>query len=132
MGASVPTYAYHCDDCGLDFEKILPISRYDEKQDCPDCGAGPAKKMVTRPNFILKGDGWAGKNNRIAGQMRKKNQRLDAKQRERSRSGSGGVRLAPNVEGERVESWSEASKLAKSKGKDTSGYDRLAAKEKKA
>ena len=127
----MPTYSYRCDDCELDFDKILPISRYDEPQDCPDCGAGPAKKMVTRPNFILKGDGWAGKNNRIAGQMRKKNQRLDAKQRERSRSSSGGVTLAPNVEGERVESWSDASKLAKSKGKDTSGYDRLAAKEKK-
>ena len=87
--------------------------------------------MVTKPNFILRGDGWAGKNNRIAGQMRRKNQRLDAKQRERRKDGSGGVTLAPNVGGERVDSWSEASKLAKSKGKDTSGYDRLAAKEKK-
>lgn len=127
----MPTYSYHCDDCGINFDKILPISRYDEPQQCPDCGAGPVKKMVTRPNFILRGDGWAGKNNRIAGQMRKKNQRLDAKQRERRKDGSGGVTLAPNVGGERVESWSEASKLAKSKGKDTSGYDRLAAKEKK-
>jgi len=127
----VPTYSYHCDACELDFDKILPISRYDEPQDCPDCNEGPARKMVTATNFILRGDGWAGKNNRIAGQMRKKNQRLDAKQAERRKDGSGGVTLAPNVEGERVGSWSEASKLAKSKGKDTSGYDKLAAKEKK-
>lgn len=127
----MPTYSYHCDDCGLDFDKILPISLYNEPQNCPDCNEGPARKMVTATNFILRGDGWAGKNNRIAGQMRKKNQRLDAKRAERKNDGSGGVRLAPNVEGQRVDSWSEASKLAKSKGKDTSGYDRLAATEKK-
>jgi putative FmdB family regulatory protein len=127
----VPTYSYRCDSCGFEFDKILPISRYDDPQDCPECSVGPARKILTATNFILRGDGWAGKNNRIAGQMRKKNQRLDAKQAERKRDGSGGVRLAPNVEGQRVDSWSEASKLAKSKGKDTSGYDRLAATEKK-
>ena len=127
----MPTYSYQCGECELYFDKILPISRYKEPQKCPECDAGPAKKLVTKPNFILRGDGWAGKNNRIAGQMRKKNQRLDAKQSERRKSGSGGVRLAPNVDGERVGSWSEASKLARSKGKDSSGYDRMAAKEKK-
>ncbi len=35
--------------------------------------------------------------------------------------------LVPNVEGERVDSWGEASKLAKAKGKETTGYDRMAA-----
>ena len=126
----MPTYAYHCDDCDLGFDRILPISRYQEPQDCPECGQGPAKKKVTSTNFILRGDGWAGKNNRIRGQMRKKNQRLDAKQHGRKRD-QPNVTLAPNVEGQRVESWSEASKLARSKGKDTSGYDTRAAKEKK-
>lgn len=126
----MPTYAYHCDHCELDFEKILPISRYDEPQNCPNCNEGPCKKMVTLPNFILKGNGWSGKNLKIKRQMAEKNRRLDAKQRERQLDGSGGVTLAPNVGGERVESWSEASKLAKSQGKDTSGYDKLAAKEK--
>lgn len=126
----MPTYAYHCDACDLDFEKILPISRYDEPQNCPDCTAGPAKKMVTRPNFILRGDGWAGKNNRIANQMRKKNQRLDSKQNEMKRDAPS-VTLVPNVGGERTESWADASKLAASQGKDTSGYDRMARKEKK-
>jgi hypothetical protein len=61
--------------------------------------------------------------------MRKKNQRLDAKQKDRTQSGSGGVRLTPNVDGQRVESWSDATKLASSKGKDTSGYEGLARKE---
>lgn len=125
----MPTYAYQCEACDIAFEKVLPISKYDEPQECPDCGQGPAKKLVTAPNFILRGDGWAGKNNRIANQMRRKNQRLASKERE-IKNDAPSVRLAPNVGGERTESWSDASKLAASKGKDTSGYDRLAAKEK--
>jgi putative FmdB family regulatory protein len=126
----MPIYAFHCDDCDSDFDKVLPISRYKEPQNCPGCGTGPARKLVTATNFILRGDGWAGKNNRIKNQMAKKNQRLDAKQVERKRGGST-VTLAPNVEGERVETWSDASKLAKAKGKNTTGYDKRAAVEKK-
>jgi putative FmdB family regulatory protein len=126
----MPTYAYRCGSCNLDFDKILPMSRFRDPQKCPDCGAGPAKKRITAGSgFILRGDGWAGKNNRVRGQMRKKNQRLDAKQKDRTQSGSGGVRLTPNVDGQRVESWSDATKLASSKGKDTSGYEGLARKE---
>ena len=56
--------------------------------------------------------------------------RLDAKQRER-RNDAPTATLAPNVDGERVGSWSDAAKLAKSKGKDASGYEARARKEKK-
>jgi putative FmdB family regulatory protein len=124
----MPTYEYRCESCETDFTKTLPMSRHGEPQECPECGTSPAKKLVTGCGFILKGDGWAGKNNRIAGQMRRKNQHLDAKQEERKRDA--GIRLAPNVGGERVESWSEAARLASDRGKDTSGYERLARAEK--
>jgi putative FmdB family regulatory protein len=127
----MPTYTYHCDTCDTPFEKTLRMSQSGDPQDCPECGKGPARKTITGMNFILKGDGWAGKNNRIAGQMRRKNQRLDAKQAEMKRDAPS-VTLAPNVDGERVDSWSDASKLAKSKGKDTSGYEKRAKVEKKA
>ena len=40
-----------------------------------------------------------------------------------------GITLAPNVSGERVESWADAQKLAASKGKDTSSYESLVRKE---
>lgn len=125
----MPTYTYHCDACDTPFERVLRMSQSKDPQECPECGEGPARKTITSVSFILKGDGWTGKNNRIAGQMRKKNQALDAKQEERKRDA--GVRLAPNVGGERVDSWSEASKLAASKGKDTSAYDQRARAEKK-
>ena len=128
----MPTYTYHCDACDEPFEKVLPMSRYDEPQDCPTCTEGPARRTLTAAaggGFILKGDGWASKNNRVAGQMRRKNQRLDSKKQERKQEA--GIKLVPNVEGERTESWSDAAKLAQSKGKKTSGYTQRAASEKK-
>jgi putative FmdB family regulatory protein len=126
----VPIYAFRCEECEEHFDRVLSISRMEEPQDCPACGASPAKKLVTSPNFVLKGDDWAGKNIRIANQMRKKRDRLAGKENEIKRDAPS-VRLAPNVDGQRVDSWAEASKLAQSKGKDTSGYDQRAVKEKK-
>ena len=128
----MPTYAYKCEKCGEEFEKLLPISQYKEPQSCTNCGHSPAKRMIVGgTGFILRGDGWAGKNLKIKRQMRDKNRRLDAKQNEMKRDAPS-VTLAPNVGGERVDSWSEAAKLAKSKGKDPSGYQKLARKEKKS
>jgi putative FmdB family regulatory protein len=124
----MPTYSYLCESCQLNFDKILPMSKFDSPQSCPDCGKSPAKKLVTPINFVLVGNDWTGKNLKVAGEMRKKNERLDLKTAER-RMDSPGVTLVPNVGGERVDSWSEASKLAASKGKDTSGYDSMARKE---
>ena len=97
---------------------------------CPECGAEEQTYRLFSPPMInFSGDGWSTKNGRIAGQMRKKNERLAAKEREQK--GDGMIpQLAPNVGGERVDSWSDAAKLAKDKGKDTSGYERLARKEK--
>jgi putative FmdB family regulatory protein len=125
----MPTYTYHCDACDTPFEKTKPMSQSSTPEECPECGEGPARKTLAAVGFILKGDGWTGKNNRIAGQMRRKNQRLDTRQREMVRDAPS-VTLAPNVDGERVESWSEATKLAESKGKDTSGYEKRAKAEK--
>jgi len=39
------------------------------------------------------------------------------------------VTLAPNVDGERTDTWVEARKLAASKGKDPSSYDKMVKKE---
>jgi hypothetical protein len=83
------------------------------------------------PATIFKGDSWTTKNNRVKAQMREKNKRLAAKEREQK--GDGMIpQLAPNVGGERVDSWNEAAKLAKSHGKDTSGYEAMARKAKKS
>jgi len=127
----MPTYDYECQSCEHPFELVMKMSEYDTKMKppCPECGAEEKSiRIFTPPMINFSGDGWASKNNRIAGQMRAKNQRL--KMKEREQKGDGMVpSLAPNVGGERVGSWSEAAKLAQSKGKDTSGYDSRARKE---
>lgn len=130
----MPTYDYECQSCEHQFGLIMKMSEYDTKfkPSCPECGAEEkTTRIYTAPMINFSGDGWATKNNRIKGQMRDKNKRLAAKEREQK--GDGMIpQLAPNVGGERVGSWNEAAKLAKSKGKDTSGYEAMARKAKKS
>lgn len=121
----MPTYSYACPKCETHFDRVLSFADRDQPQACA-CGE-VAKKAVTSPNFVLKGDGWIGKNIKIQGQMANKNRRLSEKSKDRPTD-----RLVPNVGGEEVGSWTEAKHVAASKGKDTSGYDALIRKEKAA
>lgn len=130
----MPTYTYLCRNNACkkhneEYNCILSMDRHKEPQPCPECGTKHEKVFRPTTNFILKGDGWAGKNHRIANQMREKNKRLDARTNEMKRDAPN-VALAPNVDGERVDSWAEAQKLAKSKGKNTDSYEPHIAKEK--
>jgi len=127
----MPTYDFQCKSCGEYFQKTLPMSRCTEKQQCTNCGAEGADRAWFRPpSMVFKGDDWSTKNERIKRQMKNKNKKLTARQNEMKRDAPN-VTLAPNVDGERVESWSEAQKLAKSKGKNTESYESHIAKEKK-
>lgn len=122
----MPFYGYTCPDCGREFDRRLPLSRYNEPQACPDCGT-TAKKQVSVPMFNLVGDDWPGKSLRVKSEMAEKNKRISARQ---AANHGTPATLVPNVEGERTGSWADAAKLAKDKGKDTSGYERMAATEK--
>lgn len=106
------------------------MAQWNESQSCPECDSGDTMKTILTPPAVnFSGDGWSTKNGRIANQMRAKNKKLAAKEREQK--GDGMIpSLAPNVEGQQTDSWSDAKKLAKDKGKDTSGYDRYIRKEK--
>ena len=114
----MPVYAFACPKCQHEFELTLPLSDHAAPQDCPQC-QNVAERVLSPMNFVLKGDAWPGKALRVKNQMAATNRRLDAKSRDRLP----GMTLAPNVDGERVESWSDAQKLAASKGKDVSTYD---------
>lgn len=123
-------YAYACDACEHQFDVKKPMADAATPEQCPLC-EGETRKLVTGCGVIFKGDGWTSKNGRVASQMAASRRKAGAKQAERV--GDGGLpggKLVPNVGGERVDSWGEAKKLAASKGKDTSGYERMAAKEK--
>ena len=126
----MPAYTYRCKNCQNEYKLYnVPMSDYMKEQPCPECGTLNVKSFQPTRNFILKGDGWAGKNHRIKQQMRAKNKKLDARTNEMKRDAPS-VSLAPNVDGERVDSWSEAQKLAKSQGKSTESYEPHIAKEK--
>ncbi len=126
----MPIYSYQCESesCDWSGDVMRPISQCSDPYACPDCEKS-TKKLVTQVGVIFKGDGWASKNGRVAKQMQEKNRRLAGKENEMKRDAPG-MSLAPNVGGERVDSWSDAAKLAKSKGKQTGGYEKLARKEK--
>lgn len=126
----MPVYEYHCNSCKHNFDELLTFSGAKEIQECPQCESRETERIIAVPQVIFKGDGWADKNAKIKRQMSRKNSRLDMKQNEMKRDAPS-VTLAPNVDGERVDTWSEASKLAKSKGKDTTIYEQKAREEKK-
>lgn len=123
----MPTYAYKCPSCEHAFDVRKSVSEYDSPESCPECST-EAEKQITGMRFNLPGDDWPGKNMRVNKQMAAKNARLRKKEEEIKRDAPG-VTLAPNVDGERVGSWSEAKKLAESKGKDASSYDSYIRKE---
>jgi hypothetical protein len=66
----------------------------------------------------LKGE-WPGKLQKEANYRRKRSKEMGRRQKENHPLPT----VAPNVDGERVDSWSEAKKLAADKGHDTSNYD---------
>ena len=52
----MPTYEYHCDACGRDFEVRQRISE-PALTKCDACG-GAVRRLISAAPFILKGEGW--------------------------------------------------------------------------
>jgi putative FmdB family regulatory protein len=53
----VPTYQYHCTDCGHDFEEFQAIT--DKPLDrCPRCGGKPQRVITGGAGFLFKGSGF--------------------------------------------------------------------------
>ena len=52
----MPTYEYHCDGCGRDFEVKQRISEA-PLTTCEVCG-GSIRRLISSAPFILKGEGW--------------------------------------------------------------------------
>lgn len=119
----MPFYDYKCPECeNVQTGRSSIADRKDNHPPCQVCGAPTDYVFIpTTVGIVLKGGDFPGKNLRVKRQMEKKNADLDLRQRERY--GDSRPTLAPNVDGERVDSWSDAKKLAKEKGHDTSNYD---------
>jgi putative FmdB family regulatory protein len=53
----MPIYEYECKGCGHVFDALQKMSD-DPHTDCPDCGKPELRKLLSAPNFRLKGGGW--------------------------------------------------------------------------
>ena len=53
----MPIYEYECRQCGHVFDALQKMSD-DPLSDCPDCGKSELRKLLSAPNFRLKGGGW--------------------------------------------------------------------------
>ena len=53
----MPIYEYKCQNCGHFFEVLQRINEV-SLSDCPKCKKDALKKLVSAPNFRLKGEGW--------------------------------------------------------------------------
>jgi putative FmdB family regulatory protein len=53
----VPIYEYACQKCGHQFDALQKVSDSPLRK-CPECGALRLKKLVSAPQFRLKGTGW--------------------------------------------------------------------------
>lgn len=124
----MPTYIYKCDSCEEGFEVVKKMSESSRPEVCVYCESESTHKVPAMPQVLFKGDSWGDKNSRIKKQMSEKNKRLDAISNERRKDAPMST-LVPNVDGERVDSWSEAQKLAESKGKVSETYAQMVQKE---
>lgn len=53
----MPIYEYACQKCGHEFDALQKVSDGPLRK-CPECGALRLKRLVSAPQFRLKGTGW--------------------------------------------------------------------------
>ena len=53
----MPIYEYKCDECNHVLDALQKVS---DKPlvDCPECGKSSLRRLISAPNFRLKGEGW--------------------------------------------------------------------------
>ncbi|MDC0586503.1 zinc ribbon domain-containing protein [Gammaproteobacteria bacterium] len=53
----MPIYEYQCQECKHLFDALQKINE-NPLLDCPSCGEDALKRLISAPNFRLKGKGW--------------------------------------------------------------------------
>lgn len=53
----MPIYAFQCDQCGHEFDRLQRLSDPDPDT-CPACAAQAIRRKLTAPQFRLAGGGW--------------------------------------------------------------------------
>ena len=53
----MPIYAFQCQACGHQFDRLQKLSDADPTQ-CPECAQAAVTRKLTAPSFRLAGGGW--------------------------------------------------------------------------
>lgn len=53
----MPIYAFHCNQCGHEFDRLQSLSSPDPET-CPACAAHAVQRKLSAPHFRLAGSGW--------------------------------------------------------------------------
>ena len=120
----MPQYNFQCSECDHIAELTLSVADMKTtKPVCLECSGEMARVFIAanwRGQVSLKGE-WPGKTMKENRYRKLRSQEMGRRQRERY--GHTLPTLAPNVGGERVETWDDARKLASERGHDVSHYD---------
>lgn len=112
-------FRIRCKLCRGESDLISPLGKKPEKT-C-SCG-GEMVPVPIQSSLVQAGDDWVGKGMVLRSQFARMRERIDSREHFTPQ-------LQPNVEGERVDSWQEAARLAKSKGFDPKPFEDLAIKQ---
>ncbi len=128
----MPIYEFVCRECEILEEHFHKMSEDTKDHNCPKCGELMGRVFCT--NFNIK-DGLTGpspsKVNRENNYRQRRSKIMDKKQRETHAP----QELVPNVadkdgKTEIFDTWQEASKFAKSEGRNEKSFEQVIAKEK--
>lgn len=103
----MPTYAYGCQSCGVQFEKTQKFSDKPLTR-CPECRTGKVKRLLQPPAIVFKGSGWYVTDHRSTNSASKRTEG-DSASKETTSKGKG------ETKGEAV---TEPSKPAKKEAKE--------------
>jgi putative FmdB family regulatory protein len=57
----MPLYEYNCPDCGETFERLRRMQDADRELDCPKCGSGEVKRLLSTFAPQMGGGGAGGR-----------------------------------------------------------------------
>ena len=105
----MPVYAYRCENCGVQFERIQRFSD-DPVSVCPECEQQSVRRVIQPAGIIFKGSGWYVKDSKAANSAGKPGKK------ESVTSKDGKAEKASTVE-------SSAEKSGESVSKDTNNQE---------
>ena len=86
----MPTYEYHCDECGADFELFQSIKAKPIKK-CPACGKRRARRLIgTGAGVIFKGNGFYATDYRSDSYTQAANKDKPASEGDKKKAGGAG------------------------------------------